>query len=231
MPGRISFASISAGIDRQTKEGRVNTRDGIDYDAINAAIAGVMKPLVSIAPNNVGLPLYVYHFTTEISESPIIYAHRNGSGSMIARLADRTGFRLCKFWREPEECNRYPTKFQTSAQEDLFHLITAADTETLTLMPKAVINARDRYVAFREKLLRVQFLRGAEKFRLFYEGEGASISSPEFEGKVWASLEAVTWCDAEIPTFLGQTMIAAAKEELDTAIVDDLADHPLAYMF
>lgn len=209
----------------------MNSRDGIDYDAMQTAmLACTGTPFSSVFDTEAPVPLHLFHFTPDFGESPLIYAHRNGHGSMICKLKEG-GWRLTKYWKDRTEVNRFPTRFERDTPQLLFPLISKGDEELLTLLPYDATRSGPRLAAFRERLLEVHWARGSDTFTLkSLEASTHGLQSSPFEGKLWDSREAALWCDQMIPSMRRSLEIERAGDAMQ-ATVGDLEDHPLAFMF
>jgi hypothetical protein len=213
----------------------MNQFDGIDYDAITAAVtAAVDTHTIHSAILDVdGVPpCYIFFVGDDRpSASPLIYAHRNGDGMTFAQLKTG-GWRLTKFWGAPEQVNKSPTKFERTSLDELVDLVSARPKETLQFLPKE-ITGRQRKVVFREHMLDMWWK--ADTFHLRWYGGDAPITSDPFEGKPWESEPAVEWCKKMLPSiaqdkFLARVNLEAA-ERFDRAVGQELEEHPGAFMF
>lgn len=128
-----------------------NDVNAIDIDWVASVTAGRdWSSLVCDVIEDQEVPLHLFHFATKgnYESLPIIYAHRNGAGSMLVRTKSAK-WRLCSFWNEPDQLR--PTAHIRDDISDLFPLVSVADNEKLTLLPKS-LGERPRRVVFREHI-------------------------------------------------------------------------------
>ena len=214
----------------------MNSFDGVDYDAIKAAVRAVDVPYADVVDRSAPVPLHLLHYDIEgnWAKSPLIYAHRNGNGCMLVKLKDGAGYRMCRYWKDIEEVNKFATRFTKPTAEQLFPFISTSDTETLQLLPKSAARPFTRFASFREHLIDLTFERGGEDaFTLAWldKPDLPRLNSPRFVGKPWESEEAVQWCQRMLPSVRAQQEMDRVNLTASTAVFGELEDHPLAFMF
>jgi len=197
----------------------------IDVQAIGQEFGNIQTLQCDVMDRENIVPVHVFYpgRMARPEQSPLLYVHRNGHGSMIAKTEDGR-WRLCKYWKEPSAVEQAQTAFIKDDLHEIYDMISVGMGESLTFVPKE-ITGRRRLVVFREHLLGLQWGGSQEQFSLSF-GDGARLS-PQFTGKVWESSEAVEWCDANLDTFRKAKLMGARQAKVREIVQRRLEDSPI----
>lgn len=171
---------------------------------------------IDVVDRAAAVPLTLIHLGgahEAYDKSPIIWAHRNGHGSMF-QVTREGAWRMTKFWKDADEAASSASDFARPEVEDLFPLISVGEEELLTFLPKS-LGERPRTVIYREHMLDYRWDK-RDGFTLHHREYG---ESPMFEGKLWESLEAVVWCQERLPS---------VRETIERERAWGTADQPVA---
>lgn len=189
---------------------------------VGAYVAGAGKPAsVTIAED-----IHIFHFEADDNwhQASILFVNRNGHHFRVIRQA-AGDFLFVKTWNGMFEYDDWMASagLRRGSVEQLINLCGSgpqgknAAFEGLCLLPRNATTGR-RKAVWRSHMLDVGFDRADDSFTLHHPYDKSLVQ--KFQGKLWESREAASWCAQELAGF-GSTVSDTAAAPAAPDPVDE----------